>query len=102
MVEPAGGPVHRSPRPKELRLRASLLHPFLPHNVGPGTAGPVLHPPRVQNEGNGEQSGVQLRRGAAEARALAVVDVDATIVLQVQTLVEANRGAVEHTAADSP
>ncbi|KAG7224492.1 hypothetical protein INR49_015016, partial [Caranx melampygus] len=102
VVEPAGGPVHRSPRPKELRLRASLLHPFLPHNMGPGTARPVLHPPRVQNEGNREQSGVQLWRGAAEARALAVMNVDATVILQIQALVEANRGAIEHTTTDSP
>lgn len=101
-VEPAGWPVHRGPRPQELRLRSGLLHPLLPHDMCPGTARPVLHTSRVQNEGHREQGGVQLRRRAAEARALTVVDVDATVVLQIQALVEANGGAVENTATHSP
>lgn len=42
---------------------------------------------------------MQLGRGAAEARVLAVVDVDAAVVLQVQALVEADGGAVHHAAS---
>lgn len=101
-MKPTGRSVHGSPRAQELRLRAGLLHPLLPHDVGPGTTGPVLHPSRVQDDGHREQGRVKLRGGAAETRTLTVVDVDAAIVLQVQTLVKANRGAVQHAAPDSP
>lgn len=69
--------------------------------MGPSTARPVLHAPGVQNEGHGEQGRVQLRRRAAEARALTIVDVDAAVILQVKALVETNRGAIDHTAPNS-
>lgn len=78
-----------------------LLHPLLPHNVRPRAARPLLHAPRVQHEGHGEQCRVQLRRRAAKAWALTVVDVDAAVLVQIQALVEANRGAVNHTATHS-
>lgn len=70
--------------------------------MGPGIARPVLHTSRVQNERHGEQGRVQIRRRAAEAWALTIVDVDATLILQVEALVEANRGAITHTATHSP
>lgn len=69
--------------------------------MGPSTTRPVLHASRVQNKGHGEQGRVQLRRRAAEARALTVVDVDAAVILQIQALVEANGGAIDHTATHS-
>lgn len=70
--------------------------------MGPGTARPVLHPTRVQNEGHREQGGVQLGRRAAEARALTIVDVDAAVILQIHILMEANRGSFKHTSSHSP
>lgn len=79
-----------------------LLHPLLPYNVGPAATGPVLDAPRVQDEGHGQQGGRQVWRGAAVARSLAVVDVNATVILQVQALVETNRGAIEHAASAQP
>lgn len=73
----------------------SLLHLSLPDNVGPPTARPLLYPRRVQDEGHGEQGRVQFGRRAAVGRALAVVDVDAAVVLQVQALVKVNGGSVK-------
>lgn len=70
--------------------------------MGPGTARPVLHPPRVQNEGYRKQGRVKLWGRAAEALALTIVDVDATVVLQIQALVETNRRTIKHTAPHSP
>lgn len=45
---------------------------------------------------------MQIRRRAAEARALTVVDVDAPVVLQIEALVEADRGAIADTATHLP
>lgn len=101
-VEHANRPVPRPPRSQELGVGVGLLHPLLPHNMSPSTIRAVLHPPRVQDQRHGQQGGVQLGRGAAETRALAVVDVDAAVVLQVQALVEANRRAVHHAAPRPP
>lgn len=78
-----------------------LLHALLPHNVAPRTARPLLHAPRVQHEGHGKQCWVQLRGRAAKAWALTAVDVDAAVLVQIQALVEANRGTVNHTASHS-